>query len=58
MAEENQGLEQLIAEARASAGAERANYQLFVSGLCAVFGQPRPSMTRSKQPMRRVGISA
>ncbi|WP_297579349.1 DNA methyltransferase [Devosia sp.] len=39
-------LEELIAEATASGGSERANYQLFISGLCDVLGVPRPVMSQ------------
>jgi hypothetical protein len=35
-------LDELIAEAQASGGSERANYQIFVLGLCEVLGLPRP----------------
>ena len=36
------GLEAFIARWGASAGAERANYQIFLSELCDVLGVPRP----------------
>ena len=39
-------LDHLIAEATASGGSERANYQLFISGLCDVLGVPRPAMSQ------------
>lgn len=39
-------LDDLIAEATASGGSERANYQLFISGLCDVLGVPRPAMSQ------------
>jgi hypothetical protein len=39
-------LDDLIAEATASGGSERANYQLFVTGLCDVLGVPRPAMSQ------------
>ncbi len=39
-------LDSLIAEATASGGSERANYQLFISGLCDVLGVPRPAMSQ------------
>jgi hypothetical protein len=47
---ENDGgkLDELIAEAQASGGAERANYQLFVLGLCEALGVPRPVMARAE----------
>ena len=39
-------LDHLIAEATASGGSERANYQLFISGLCDVLGVSRPAMSQ------------
>ncbi|WP_207632980.1 class I SAM-dependent DNA methyltransferase [Devosia aurantiaca] len=39
-------LDKLIAEAAASGGSERANYQLFISGLCDVLGVPGPAMSQ------------
>ncbi|MDP1729964.1 MAG: class I SAM-dependent DNA methyltransferase [Devosia sp.] len=39
-------LDQLIAEATSSGGSERANYQLFIAGLCDVLGVPRPTMSQ------------
>ena len=39
-------LDDLIAEATASGGSERANYQLFISGLCDVLGVSRPAMSQ------------
>ncbi|MGV8830418.1 MAG: class I SAM-dependent DNA methyltransferase [Devosia sp.] len=39
-------LEQLIEEAAASGGSERANYQIFIAGLCDVLGVPRPVMSQ------------
>ena len=39
-------LDDLIAEASASGGSERANYQLFIAGLCDVLGVPRPGMSQ------------
>jgi hypothetical protein len=41
-------LDELIAEAQASGGSERANYQLFVLGLCETLGVPRPVMAREE----------
>lgn len=41
-------LDRLIAEASASGGAERANYQLFVIGLCEALGLPRPQMASAE----------
>ncbi|MHA6689310.1 class I SAM-dependent DNA methyltransferase [Devosia sp. A449] len=39
-------LDALIAEATASGGSERANYQLFIAGLCDVLDVPRPAMSQ------------
>ncbi len=39
-------LDDLIAEASISGGSERANYQLFIAGLCDVLGVPRPAMSQ------------
>ena len=41
---DNHKLEELIAEAQASGGAERANYQLFVLGLCEALDLQKPAM--------------
>jgi hypothetical protein len=41
-------LEALIADASASGGAERANYQLFVERLCSALGLPGPDMAREE----------
>lgn len=41
-----EALERLIEEAKASGGSERANYQIFISGLCDVLGLPRPAMSQ------------
>ena len=38
-------LDELIAEATESGGSERANYQLFISGLCAALDLPAPGMS-------------
>lgn len=38
-------LDELIAQATASGGSERANYQLFISGLCTALGLPAPLMS-------------
>jgi len=38
-------LDELIAEATASGGSERANYQLFISGLCTALDLPAPGMS-------------
>ncbi|MDR3470245.1 MAG: hypothetical protein P4M09_00905 [Devosia sp.] len=43
-----ESLERLIADAGASGGAERANYQLFVVGLCDALGLPRPAMAQEE----------
>ena len=40
------GLESFIQKAVASGGAERANYQLFIVGLCEVLGLPRLDYSR------------
>ncbi|WP_137152575.1 DNA methyltransferase [Devosia sp. FKR38] len=40
-----QTLDELIAEAIDSGGSERANYQLFISGLCHALGLPAPVMS-------------
>lgn len=40
-----QTIDELIAEATASGGSERANYQLFISSLCDVLDVARPSMS-------------
>jgi hypothetical protein len=39
-------LDELIAEASASGGSERANYQLFITRLCAVLDVPEPGMSQ------------
>ncbi|MDX9710756.1 MAG: hypothetical protein RBT64_14525, partial [Trichloromonas sp.] len=39
-------IDTFIAGWQASGGAERANYQLFLSGLCDLLGVPRPEPTR------------
>jgi len=39
-------VENFIAAWQASGGAERANYQLFLSGLCDLLGVPRPEPTK------------
>lgn len=39
-------IDELIAEATASGGSERANYQLFIADLCDVLGVPRPAMSQ------------
>lgn len=39
-------LDDLITEASASGGSERANYQLFITRLGAVLGVPEPGMSR------------
>lgn len=41
-------LTQLIADAEASGGSERANYQLFSTRLCAALGLPQPEMAREE----------
>ena len=54
-------LEALIAEASASGGSERANYQLFVVRLCEALGLEAPDMAREQNSLndyvfeRRVG---
>jgi hypothetical protein len=40
------GLDEFLTRWEASGGAERANYQLFLSELCDVIGVPRPEPTR------------
>lgn len=45
---DQQKLGELIAEAKASGGAERSNYQLFVVGLCDALGVPRPAMAQEQ----------
>jgi hypothetical protein len=40
-ATDNHKLEDLIAEAKASGGSERANYQILIMELCAALGLPR-----------------
>ena len=53
-----------VARWRASAAAERANDQLFVSELCNVLGVPRPepfagtATTSCSPPLRRPGMAA
>lgn len=44
-------IEELIAEAKASGGAEMANYQLFVVGLCDALDLNRPSMAREENEL-------
>ncbi|ODT47766.1 DNA methyltransferase [Devosia sp. 63-57] len=39
-------LDDLITEASASGGSERANYQLFITRLCAALGVPEPGMSQ------------
>lgn len=39
-------LDELIAEATASGGSERANYQIFINKLCAVLDVPQPGMSQ------------
>ena len=41
-------LDRLIVESSASGGAERANYQLFVMGLCEALGLGRPQMASAE----------
>ncbi|ACA21276.1 hypothetical protein M446_7058 (plasmid) [Methylobacterium sp. 4-46] len=41
-------LEALIAEAKASGGSERANYQIFVISLCEALGLERPAMAKEE----------
>ncbi len=53
---DNQKLEALIEEARASGGSERANYQLFVLGLCEVLDLPRPVMAREENEFNDYGF--
>lgn len=38
-------LAQLIADAKASGGSERANYQIFITRLCHALGVPQPAMS-------------
>src|SRR5262245_25538547 len=44
-------LEALIADASASGGAERANYQLFIERLCSALGLPGPDMAREENAL-------
>ena len=44
-------LDALIADASASGGAERANYQLFIERLCSAFGLPGPDMAREENSL-------
>ena len=44
-------LEALIAEASASGGSERANYQLFVVRLCEALGLEAPDMAREQNSL-------
>ena len=53
---DNQKLEALIEEARASGGSERANYQLFVLGFCEVLDLPRPVMAREENEFNDYGF--
>jgi len=53
---DNQKLDALIEEARASGGSERANYQLFVLGLCEVLDLPRPVMAREENEFNDYGF--
>ena len=41
------GLDDFLTRWEASGGAERANYQIFLSELCDVLGVPRPEPTRT-----------
>lgn len=41
-------LERLIADAKASGGAERANYQKFITGLCHAYGLESPHFTKDE----------
>ena len=41
-------LERLIEEAKASGGGERANYQLFISGLTTALGLAAPTMSKEE----------
>jgi hypothetical protein len=47
----NEKLEALIAEAKASGGSELANYQLFVERLCVALGLPRPAMAQEQNSL-------
>ncbi|MDQ2893808.1 MAG: hypothetical protein M3R64_12070 [Pseudomonadota bacterium] len=45
---DQRGLEELIAEAKASGGSELANYQTFVSDLARALGMKRPDMAKEE----------
>lgn len=47
------GLEAFIARWGASAGAERANYQIFLAELCDVLGVPRPDPSIADEAANR-----
>lgn len=48
MVTDNAKLESLIAESKASGGAELANYQPFVAGLCRALGLPEPNFSKEQ----------
>ncbi|MET4752568.1 DNA methyltransferase [Bradyrhizobium sp. RT11b] len=48
---DNEKLETLIAEAKASGGSELANYQLFIERLCIALGLPRPAMAQEQNSL-------
>jgi hypothetical protein len=43
-----QKLESLVSEAKASGGAERANYQKFITELCHALGLESPHFTKNE----------
>ncbi|MGY3694019.1 hypothetical protein ACVIGA_004099 [Bradyrhizobium sp. USDA 3240] len=48
---DNDRLEALIAEAKASGGSELANYQLFIERLCIALALPRPAMAQEQNSL-------
>lgn len=48
MVTDNAKLRSLIAESKASGGAELANYQPFVAGLCRALGLPEPNFSKEQ----------
>ncbi|WP_342714099.1 DNA methyltransferase [Bradyrhizobium sp. B039] len=48
---DNEKLETLITEAKASGGSELANYQLFIERLCIALGLPRPAMAQEQNSL-------
>jgi len=53
---DNHKLDDLITEAKASGGSERANYQILIIELCAALGLPRPAMSAEENTSNDYGF--